>query len=591
MKSKFFKAKILAPLSGVGLSLLMLGAGSGDAHAQDHQVFNFEDFPKTTTNVGEPSGEGILRVAYASDTPFLGTLNYNMYGGIPDSTVLGYFDEPVLTTNADQVYTNDGALNYEINEEDNTVTFTMREGVYWHDGVEATINDYVAAYELIGHEDYTGPRGGTPGFTLLEGFSEYRAGEADSISGIEVIDDYTAVFTYEELAPSLVSGGFWQYIFAEHHYEGVEVADMPEADQTRINPIGIGPYKVTNIVPGESVTYERFDDYWRGEPGMEGITLSVVSPATVANGIATGQYDLVRGFPSDQYVDVADMDGVEWLANLTSSYSYVAFKVGELDEETGEVEYKPDEMKMGDVNLRRAMWHAVDTASVGERFYNGLRWRANSLILPYHDSFHNPDLEVPQYDPEAAMAILDEAGYEYDGDFRTTPDGEELVINFASMSGGDIAEPMANYFIQSWRQIGLNVQLTSGRLLEFNTFFDLVETDDEDIDVYMTAWTLGADVDPTIFYGRDASWNYPRFATEESDELLAAFNAPEAIDPEVRKNAAYEWQEMMAREVPVFPTLYSASMTPVSERVMNYSVEFGFNEDTALYKIGVTDSE
>ena len=189
MKSKFLKGKILAPLSGVGLSLIMLGAASGDAQAQDHQVFNFEDFPKTTTNVGEPTGEGILRVAYASDTPFLGTLNYNMYGGIPDSTVLGYFDEPVLTTNADQVYTNDGALNYEINEEDNTVTFTIREGVYWHDGVEATINDYVAAYELIGHEDYTGPRGGTPGFTLLEGFSEYRAGEADSISGIEVIDD------------------------------------------------------------------------------------------------------------------------------------------------------------------------------------------------------------------------------------------------------------------------------------------------------------------------------------------------------------------------------------------------------------------
>lgn len=589
MKKKFLKGKFLAPLSGVGLSLLLIGLNHGDAQAQEHQVYNFEDFQKTVSNVGEPSGEGTLNVAYASDTPFLGTLNYNMYGGVPDSTVIGYFDEPVLTTSADQIYTNDGALNFEINEEDNTVTFTMREGVYWHDGHEVTINDYVAAYELIGHEDYTGPRGGTPGFTLLEGYAEYSEGEADEISGIEVIDDYTAIFTYEELAPSLIAGGFWQHIFAEHYYEGVEVADMPEADQTRINPIGIGPYVLTDIVPGESVAFEKFEDYWRGEPQLDGINLSVVSPSTVANGMATGEYDLVRGFPSEQYKDVADIENVEWIANLTSSYSYVAFKVGTWDEDAGEVVYQPEEMKMGDVNLRRAMWHAVDTASVGERFYDGLRWRADSLILPYHDAFHNPDLEVPQYDPEAAIAILDDAGYEYDGDYRTTPEGEELVINFASMSGGDIAEPMANYFIQSWRAIGLDVRLTNNRLLEFNTFFDLVETDSEDIDVYMTAWTLGADVDPTIFFGRDAAWNYPRFATEEGDELLRQFNVPEAMDIEYRRDVAYEWQEMMAEEIPVFPTLYSASVTPVNERVMNYSVEFGFNDETALYNIGVSE--
>lgn len=589
MKTKFLKRKFLAPLSGVGLSLLLIGISSNDTHAQEHQVYNFEDFQKTVSNVGEAEQGGILNVAYASDTPFLGTLNYNMYGGVPDSTVIGYFDEPVLTTSADQIYTNDGALNFEINEEDNTVTFTLREGVFWHDGHEADIHDYIAAYYLIGHEDYTGPRGGTPGFTLLEGFSEYSSGETDEISGIEVIDDFTAVFSYEELAPSLISGGFWQYIFAEHYYEGIEVADMFEADETRVNPIGIGPFMVADIVPGESVTFERFDDYWRGEPKLDGINYNVVSPATVANGMATGEYDIARGFPAEQYKDVADTEGVEWIANLTSSYSYVAFKLGEWDEDADEVEYKPEEMKMGDVNLRRAMWHAVDTASVGERFYDGLRWRADSLILPYHEAFHNEDLEVPQYDPEAANAILDEAGYEYDGDFRTTPDGEELVINFASMSGGDIAEPMANYFIQSWRAIGLDVRLTNNRLLEFNTFFDLVETDSEDIDVYMTAWTLGADVDPTIFFGRDAGWNYPRFATEEGDELLRQFNVPEAMDVDYRVNAAYEWQEYMAEEIPVFPTLYSASMTPVNERVMNYSVEFGFNDDTALYNIGVSE--
>src|SRR5699024_9955793 len=97
---------------------------------------------------------------------------------------------------------------------------------------------------LFRSPDYDGVRGSDDGFTLIEGYEEYQSGDADEISGIEVKDDKTAVFHYKELAPSLTAGGFWAYLFPEHYYEGVEVKDMSASDQTRKNPIGIGPYKV-----------------------------------------------------------------------------------------------------------------------------------------------------------------------------------------------------------------------------------------------------------------------------------------------------------------------------------------------------------
>ncbi|TVT28793.1 oligopeptide ABC transporter substrate-binding protein [Salinicoccus cyprini] len=554
-------------------------------------VYNYEDFGTTVSNEGEPAEGGTLNVGLTSDTPFEGTLNFNFYSGNPDFEVISLFDEPLFTMDEDFQYTNDGALQYEVNQDDNTVTFTLQEGVTWHDGEPLTIQDYVYAYEVIGDPEYPGVRGATDGFTLIEGYNEFKAGEADSISGIEVVDDQTAVFTYTELAPSLTAGGFWPYALPEHHYEGVAVAEMPEAPQTRENPIGIGPYKVDSVTPGEAVVMSKFEDYWRGEPNLDGVTLSVVSPSSVANAMETGEIDFAINFPTDQYPDVEGMEGVEWLANIEGAYTYIGFKLGEWNEEEGRVNYMPEESKMGDPELRRAMWHAMDNEAVGNRFYNGLRWKATTLITPYHANWHDDSVEVPQYDPEEANRILDEAGYEdVDGDgFRETPEGEPLEINFASMSGGDTAEPLANYYIQSWKEVGLNVQLTNGRLIEFNTFYDMVENDDPAVDIYQGAWGVGSDVDPYGLYGPDVTFNYPRYATEESTQLMERGNSAEAFDLETRQEIYNEWQALMVEEMPVIPTLYRAYVVPVNERVVNYSIDLEYNEETLPYNWGVTE--
>lgn len=574
------------------------GESADEGSADGSQVYNYEDFPQVVSNDSEPTGEGTLNVGYSSDTPFEGTLNWAFYSGAPDAEMIEFFDESVFTFDENQIATNDGAITYEMNEEDNTVTFTVRDGVTWHDGEPLKISDYVASYEVIGHPDYEGVRGTTDGFTLIEGYNEYKAGEADEISGIEIIDDQTAVFTYTELAPSLTNGGFWFYAFPEHHYEGVEVADMPNAEQTRENPIGIGAYQVESITPGEAIVLTKFEDYWRGEPQLDGINVEVVPPSSIANAVESGNIDVALSFPTDQYPDVADMDGVEWLAQLDAAYTYIGFKLGEWDAEENRVNYMPEDMKMGDVELRRAMWHAMDNDAVGEQFYNGLRWKATSLITPYHAAFHKDDLDVPEYDPEEAERILDEAGYEdVDGDgLREDPNGEPLEIQMASMSGGDVAEPLANYYIQSWREVGLNVVKTNGRLIEFNTFYDMVENDDPAIDIYQGAWGVGTDVDPAGLYGPEAPFNYPRYETEESTELIERGNSEEALDTDTRTEIYHEWQELMVEEIPVAPTLYRAYVTPVRENVVGWSEEFGhdpegFNPKSSggLYQVGLSE--
>ncbi|HLS22688.1 MAG TPA: oligopeptide ABC transporter substrate-binding protein [Pseudogracilibacillus sp.] len=587
MKKTSMRFLLLGLLLTLVFALAACGGGGDDAETpevdesalekpqpNEDGTFNIEDFPQRMPE-GEVQEGGTLNFGLVSDTAFEGTLNFNFYGGTPDEEILKWFDESLLAIDENYQYTQDGAATFEYSDDYKVWTFTIRDEVKWHDGEPVTAEDWAFSYEIIGHPDYEGVRYGSD-FTIIEGMEEYKAGEADSISGIEVIDEKTLQITYKDPTPSLLAGGIWPYATPKHVFEGIEVKDMPDSDPVRKNPIGMGPFKVESITPGESVVFKKFEDYWQGEPKLDEVVLRVVDPSVVANELASGKLDVVDSFNTDLYVDNQDMEGVVFLGEVDNAYTYIGFKLGTWDKENSRVNYNPEESIVGDVELRRAMWYAVDNDAVGKRFYDGFRWAGTTLIAPSHADFHDDSIEVPTYDPDKANEILDEAGYEdVDGDgFREDPDGNELVINFASMSGGDIAEPLANYYIQAWNEVGLNVQLLDGRLQEFNTFYDRVGdggNDDPEVHVYMGAWSVGSDVDPAGLYGPDAMFNFPRYESEENSRLLEEGVSEKAFELDYRIEVYKEWQELMVEEIPVFPTLYRAKLVPVNENIRNYS--------------------
>ncbi|WP_051251421.1 oligopeptide ABC transporter substrate-binding protein [Paenibacillus harenae] len=548
-------------------------APTESAKPAEDGLYSIEDFSNVKKNEGEPIKGGSITFGLVSDTPFEGTLNWNFYSGDPDSQVLGWFDEGLLTWDKSYVYTNDGAATYEVSEDGRTFTFTIKDNVNWHDGKPVTAEDWLFAHEVIGDPKYDGPRYDS-NFTNIVGMTEYHEGKADTISGIEVLNEKQLKITYIQSTPSLLTGGVWSYPLAKHIFGNMPVDKISSSPEVREKPIGFGPFKVESIVPGESVVYTKNTDYWRGEPALDQVVLKVINPTTVIQQLESGSVDLVDSFPVDQFPDNADMSNVEFLGAIDRAYTYIGFKLGKWDAEAGKV--APDEKaKMADINLRKAMWHAVDNDQVGKRFYHGLRWNATTLIPPSHPEYHDSANPGLKYDPEAAKKILDDAGYKLSGDYRTNPDGSELVINFISMTGGDIAEPLARYYVQSWQAIGLNVQL---EMVEFNTFYDRVGANGEDdpkVDVYQGAWGVGIDVDPAGLYGRDAIYNFPRYASEEQDKLLAAGVSQEAFDVKVRQDIYKEWQQLMVEEIPVFPTLYRAALVPVNKRILNYAIGDG----------------
>jgi len=548
-------------------------------------------FEQTASNTDEPLEDGHLNFGIVTNSPFAGVLNANFYSGAPDAEVINWFDEGMLGRDGDFLYDQTGIATFEHDEEGKVFTFEIEKGVKYHDGEELTVDDWILAHEVIAHPDYEGPRFDAT-LRNVEGIEEYHNGEAEEISGLKKIDDYTLEMTFKEATPSLLAGGIWTSVLPSHIFGDMEVAEMEESDAVRENPIGLGPYMVDTIVPGESVTYKRFDDYWRGTPALESITLKVIPSANAGKALESGEVDMLDSFPASQFPEYQDLENVEFLANVDNYYSYLGFKLGDWDHDEGQVNMDLENSRVGDKALRQAIAYAFDGDVVGEKFFNDIHWAANSLIDPGHRLYHDPSWEGYDYDPDKANELLDEAGYEYDGDFRTYPDGSELVLTYAAMDSSDMSEPMANYLIQSWEEIGIKVEKLDGRLHEFNDFYDRVGEkgeDDPEIDIFQGAWSTGTNVDPSGLFGKEAIFNFSRFESDESDELIAKGLSEEAFDLDYRKEVYAEWHELMMEELPVIPLTFSVALTPINKRVTNVTVDPDVK--SYRYEIGVTEEE
>ncbi|GIP64963.1 ABC transporter substrate-binding protein [Virgibacillus pantothenticus] len=531
---------------------------------------------------GEPKKGGTVTFAFTQ--PFQGLLDRGFYEGEDDEKILRFITDSLVDTN-DELQPEPGMADFEVDKEKNTVTFTLKDGITWHDGEPLTTEDVAYAYEVIAHPDYEGMR--YTNVNMIEGVEAYNKGKVDSISGIEIVDEKTIVLTLTDVAPNTISN-LWSYPMPKHHYEGIEVADLPESDAVRKNPIGTGPFKVKNIVPGEMVEMEKYADYWQGEPYLDGVVYKVIDASVATGSLKNGEIDIMQA-PSSQYPEIKKLDNVEAIEEPALSFNYIGFKLGHWDAEKGV--NVMDNKKFQNKQLRKAMAYAIDIQGILDSFSNGLGEVIGAPVPPVSWAYADQsELEQYNYDPEKAKELLDEAGYVdvNDDGWREDPDGKEFTVNFDTMSGSDISEPRAQYILQNWQDVGINAKLNGG-LKEFNLFYDVLEKDEPSVETFMGAWGLASDPDPTGLWKSDSVSNYARWVNEESDKLIEKGLSDEAFDQEYRKNVYVEWQKLINDELPNIFLYAPVDVYAVNKRLQNvHTNSFTSQQNTHLW--WVTDA-
>jgi len=422
--------------------------------------------------------------------------------------------------------TPDLAESWTVSEDGKTYVFTLRQDVLWHDGEPFTANDVKFTWEIIGHPDNQGSSQLFNFFSLLEGAPEYRAGAAEEITGVRVIDDYTLEASLSEPSAPFLTIASNQFIVPRHILADVPVSQMLEHEYARA-PIGTGPFVFEAWNAGDSIVGSAFDQHFAGRPTLDQVVLKL--PELDDNAIVTA---LKAGELNAVEISLEALDSLQG-----DPSARLIQKAGQANQY---IEFNFLSPFFADVNVRKALSYALNRQAISDLAWQG-RARIYNSVFPYDWWPTKTDTTIFDNDPEQAASLLDEAGWVLGDSGLREKDG--VTFSFPMYS---LRNPWWLIVQQQWRDIGVEA------LVEYVDFPTLR-------DQYYLTKVFDA-VALTIPYGlyTDPHYSLPgyflsannrnSYNNPKSDELILAATA--TGDQEERKAIYYEWQEVIAQDVP-----------------------------------------
>ena len=553
-------------------TLVLSACGKKDGDSQDKATSKTE----TSNHKG-----GEMNIALSA--PPYGTFSTLLSTEGPDSNVEGYFNEALIKIDKNMKLKPYIASWKDI-DPTKKVRFTIKKGIKWQDGNELTVDDWTYSLNVLADKDYEGSY--YPSVENIEGAPEKHAGQADTISGLKKIDNYTMDVTFKEKKVNYLEGFFASPLLSKKYLSDVPIKDLAKSDKIRKHPIGIGPYKVTKVAQGEAIQLEKFKDYWQGEPALDKINLKVIDQTQIVKAMKNGEIDMADQ-ATGTIAQEAKKSGDGKLKVLSApglDYSILGFVSHDYDKDKNKT--GAERPKYKEKKLRQAMLYAIDRKKWIKAFYQGYGKELNSLVPSIHwIAADQKDLNSYEYSPEKAKKLLDELGYkDRNGDgFREDPNGKPFEINLKQYSGSNPTfEPRTAAIKDFWEKVGLK---TNMKIVEFGKYNDDLAKASKNMEVYFRTWGGGTDPDPSDLYHSDRPQNEMRTVDKTSDKCLddaLDFNKVGTNDKK-RKDIYVKWQKHVNETLPAFPIVQLDSISIVNDKVRNYDIQMGADLD--LYKL------
>lgn len=405
------------------------------------------------------------------------------------------------------------------------VTWRLRPGVRWHDGVPFTSADVKFTVEAINSPDYN-PES-TDGF--------------DRITSVDTPDSLTAVVHYREpYAPYQLQ--FVRGALPKHVLEG---QDIDRAAAYNRNPLGTGPYKVVEWRTGEYILLERVADYWRGAefPKIRRLQFKFIPNTTTrVNQLASGEAHVVALVPWDKYRELSTVPGLTIHRMMGNSYEHITLNQRRVE-------------AFRDVIVRRALTHAIDRELIVRTILDSLAPVIHGPIQPLSWAFTDSVTTYP-FNPDSARALLDAAGWrDANGDGIRERDGKPLAFTLLTQAGFAIRESVSQVVQQQLRDVGVDmkIQLVDGTAISSLWF-------EGNFDAMLHWWHMPADPEITLFFASDrtppAGRNINYVESRELDRVLYA--SDREIDQTKRRALLVQAQQMLADLTPEIP-LYNVT--------------------------------
>ena len=417
----------------------------------------------------------------------------------------------------------DIAESYKI-ETSTRYVFYLRKNVFFHNGKKLTSADVKALYEWV-----LNPKNKSP----------HRGGLV-SIKNIETPDDDVVVFNLKEPSAPFLGA--------------LTMGIVPKASGEDFGerPVGTGPFAFAENLLDEKITLTRNEKYFDGPPKLEGVIFKIIPDETVRSlELESGAVhvimnpitpDLLPRFRENKRLTVLSQQG--------SNYSYLGFNM--------------KDNVAGNIQVRKALAHAIDRKSVIDHMLKGL---ATKAVGPFSsmNRFAEKDLPHFDYDPELAKNILDDAGLK-------DPDGDGPKLRFTieySTSQNELRKRIAEVFQWQLSKVGVGLKIRS---YEWGTFYGNVKKGN--FQMFSLTWVGMADPDILHYIFHSSSQppdgaNRGRYSNKKLDKLL---EEGRVTTGDRRKEIYTEAQKIIAEELVYISLWHSVNVAVVNSRVKGFVV-------------------
>jgi peptide/nickel transport system substrate-binding protein len=442
------------------------------------------------------------------------------------------------------------AESWEVSKDGLTYTFKLKKGVKWHDGKPFTAKDVAFTFYSVLDPKVTTPHRGY--FDALVGFPELtnkdnpKKPEELAQKPIEVVDDHTIRFRlrypYGAFLAVLVNPRAG--IVPEHVLKG---QDLNTAEFNR-KPIGTGPFKFVEWKRGERIVLEANPDYHAGRPALDRLIYRVIPDAVVLlQELRAGGVDFIERPPLIEVGRLKQTAGLKVITADNTSYTYFGFR--------------QDLAPFDDLNVRRALYHAIDVPAIVREVLQGYGVVATGQFPPGSWAFDS-SVKPYAYDPNRAKALFAEAGWKPGADGVLTKDGKRLSFSLRHDQADQTVKDTTIIIQEFLKKVGVEARIEP---LDWPTFVKkLFASDFEGI---VVGWTNFHDPDPFAYsIWHSNQWKARNFAHYKSARADAALEAARrTADQAERKRHYADFSKILMEDAP-YVFLYYAQQVYVTRQ-------------------------
>ena len=547
--------RILSLLLAGVMALGLTACGASNAGAAADKTGSAAVSTESASSDTAASGEKIINVGVTNTIGSLNPLLLN--GGEINKYATGLMFLPLMELDADLNF--EGMLADSITTEDNkNFIVHIDDAATWSDGTPVTADDVVytalrLASPVIGNTAMM--------YYVFEGVGDDGFVEegAESIDGIQKVDDKTVQFTTKEEMPiTTFENSYARYLLTlpKHVIEQYSEEELSTADWFNHPDVVSGPFIVTDFDVDHYISYEANKDYWKGAPKIDKLNIKIVDGSQLYAGLQSGEIDITQqtmsDIPQEDYESVEALDNVEVVygSPVTNQSVFIQTK------------------NVPDVKVRQAMLYAIDRQQILEELLNG-HGEIVDGFLSSASPFYDDSLTPISYDPEKAKALLEEAGW----------DGSQ-TIRFYVNSGDSTFVNAASIIAAEWAAVGIKAEIQT---VDFATLMSVAGT--EDYDVLAVQYTY-APVDPypdvAWLLGGEGSWT--GYSNDTLNEALTKSQL--TSDPEETKELFSVVDKKVQEDVPMFSAYVISAQGAVSKRITGATPSvYGFFNDVQNWDV------